>query len=414
MGSLSLSLRSQGHAATIVWIGSLVASLGAVGLMVLTSDQAAPERLLLCVALLGTGAAGVGVAALVQRWAPRVALRGQLMIFGMTGLVLLIANVAVAAALMFLSSHDLSLLFVLCGYALATTIGPAQIMGRGLSRRIEQIEAAARRVAGGELAARVPVAGDDEVAALAREFNRMADALESSNARRDRIEQSRRDLFAAISHDLRTPLATIRVMVEAMSDGIVDDEATRQRYLHTASNEIQRLSGLIDDLFELTTIESGELHLRLETLRMEDVVAEAIDAFRPQVDRAGIHIAFEPSAETSTVYADPNRIGRVLYNLLQNAIRHTPHDGTIVLRTRTAGDAVEVIVADSGEGIASEDLPHVFERFYRGEKSRNRERGGSGLGLSIARGIVEAHGGAIRVESVAGQGTRFAFTVPVA
>ena len=413
MGALT-SLRAQRHLATALWIASFVGSLAAVTAMVVTSGAGAEERLLLCVALIGTGAAGIGVAWLVQRWAPRLALRGQLTIFGMTGLVLLIANISVAAALMFLSAHDLSLLFVLSAYALTTTIGPAQIMGRGLSRRIEAIESAARNLAGGALGVRVPVAGNDELAGLAREFNRMADALERSNERRDRVEASRRDLFAAISHDLRTPLATVRVMVEAMSDGVVDDEETRARYLRTASTEIQRLSSLIDDLFELTTIESGELHLRLETLRLEDVVSEAIDAFRPRMERAGIHLAFEPGRSTGLVLADPLRLNRVLYNLLQNALRHTPHDGTVLLRTELAATGVQVVVADTGEGIPSDDLPHVFERFYRGEKSRNRERGGSGLGLAIARGIVEAHGGAIWVESTAGRGARFAFSIPAA
>ncbi len=413
MGSV-IRVTLQRHAATALWAASVVAALAGVAVMVGTSGASTAERILLCAALLVTGAAGIAVAFAVQRWAPKLALRGQLTIFGVTGFVLLIANISVAAALMFLSAHDLSLLFVLCAYALAMTIGPAQIMGRGLSRRLEAIELAAHRTAGGELTARVPVAGHDELAALAREFNRMAVALEEANARRDRIEDSRRDLFASISHDLRTPLASIRVMVEAMSDGVVSDAKTRDRYLQTTSLEIQHLSALIDDLFELTTIESGELHLRLETLRVEDVVSEAIDAVRPQLERAGINLAFEPDPGTAPVLVDPLRLNRVLANLLQNAIRHTPYDGTITLHTASAGPAVEVVIADSGEGIASEDLPHVFDRFYRGEKSRSRDRGGSGLGLSIARGIIEAHGGAISVESSSGRGARFAFTLPAA
>ena len=408
MGAVSGRLPALGVAALFV------ASLAAVGAMVAFADAPAVERVLLFAALAGTGSLGLAVAVLVRRLAPRLALRTQLAIFGSTGVALLVANIVVAAVLMFLSAHDLGLLFVLCAYAVITTVGPAHIMSRGLSRRLEAIEAAAGRIAGGELAARVPDTGSDELASLAREFNRMAVNLEAAHARRDTIEKSRRDLFAAISHDLRTPLASIRVMVEAMSDGVVTDEQTRQRYLQTASSEVQRLSLLIDDLFELTTIDSGELQLHTEMLRIEDVVAETIDVFRPQLERAGIHVSFEPQPGTAAVRADGQRLTRVLYNLIQNAIRHTPHDGTIVLRTAPAVAAVEVSVADSGEGIAADDLPHVFERFYRGEKSRSRELGGSGLGLAIARGIVEAHGGTIRVESVPGRGATFAFTLPAA
>ena len=166
-------------------------------------------------------------------------------------------------------------------------------------------------------------------------------------------------------------------------------------------------------LGSLGTIDSGELRLRLDHLRVEEVIAETVDAFRARVEQAGIHLSVEMRGETPPIEADGQRLSRVLYNLLQNALRHTPSDGTITLRTSTSAEGVEVAVIDTGEGIAAEDLPHVFDRFYRGEKSRSRERGGSGLGLAIARGIVEAHGGRIWAEANPGGGTIFRFTLPV-
>ncbi|MGI8925016.1 MAG: sensor histidine kinase [Tepidiformaceae bacterium] len=364
--------------------------------------------------LLGTGLAGVAVAVAAQRWSGGLALSAQLALFATLGCTLLVANIGVAAALMFLSTHDLKLLFILSSYAMLATVGPAFLMSRGISQRIAAVQAGAERIAAGELGTRVQLRGGDEVAHLGEAFNQMANALERANRERAELEEARRDLFAAISHDLRTPLASMRAMVEAIADGVVTDEGTRGRYLQTMSAEIARLSLLIDDLFELTTIDSGELRLRLELLRIEDVVAEAVDAFRPQVERAGIRLAFEPAAQTPPVRADAQRMSRVLYNLLQNALRHTPGEGRIVLHTAATTGMVRVAISDSGEGISAVDAPHVFDRFYRGEKSRSREHGGSGLGLSIARGIVEAHGGRIWVESQSelGRGATVAFTLP--
>ena len=287
-------------------------------------------------------------------------------------------------------------------------------MTRSVSRRVGALREAAGEIASGRLTARVADGGNDEVSQLATAFNRMAEALGEANARRQELEQARRDLFAAISHDLRTPLASIRVMVEALADGVVDDEQTRMRYLKTMGVQTQQLSALIDDLFELATIDAGELSLRLELLKVEDVMRETLDTFQAQAEQAHIHLAFEPATGTLPVAADPQRLSRVLYNLLQNAIRHTPEDGTITLRTRSADNAVTVEVSDTGEGISPADALHVFDRFYRGEKSRSREFGGSGLGLSIARGIVEAHGGRIWVETGVTRGATVAFTLPVA
>jgi signal transduction histidine kinase len=396
----------------LAWVSVATATLAAIAATQVLLGPPTVDLAIMGLALAATGMAGAAVAMLAPRWTTRLPLRWQLTVFSAIGFAGLVLNIGVAAALMFLSAHDFRLLLVLCGFALVATVGPAQLMARTVSGRFETLEAATSRVAAGDLAARVPVSGADEVARLADAFNTMATALERAHRDRYDLERARRDLFAAISHDLRTPLAAMRVMVEAITDGVVPDPETHDRYLASISSEIQRLSMLIDDLFELTTIDSGELRLRLETLHVEDIVAETVDSFRPQVERAGIHLAFESLPGTPAIRADPQRLSRVLYNLLQNAVRHTPSDGTIVLRTAPAGSSVQLSVSDSGEGIASEDIPFVFERFYRGDRARARDGAGSGLGLAIARGIIEAHGGRIWIEPESGSGATVVFSLP--
>ncbi len=396
--------------------GALVAVASAITLVVtheLIGAQAA-DLTVMAVTLLLTGSLGVVSAALAPRWFGRLGLRGQLVLLASLALGALVANMAVAAALMFISSHDLRLFFVLVGFALVATAGPVQIFSRRASERLQRVEAAAARIAAGELGARVEMAGTDEVARLASEFNRMADALQVSNARRDQLEAARRELFASVSHDLRTPLSSIQVMVEALIDGVVSDEETSRRYFATMSAEIDHLSLLIDDLFELAKLDSGELQLRVEALHLEEILDEAVALFQPQLDKASISLRFEHPEITPLVSGDRTRLLRVVQNLLSNALRHTPGDGTIELQALARDGAVQVAIRDSGEGIAAEDAPHVFDRFFRGERSRPREHGGSGLGLTIARAIVEAHGGRIWVEQGTTPGASIVFTVPAA
>jgi signal transduction histidine kinase len=327
------------------------------------------------------------------------------------GLALLLANVAIAAALMFISPHDMRLLLVLGGYALVAAAVPALLAGRSLGRRLGHLEQAAARIAAGDLGTSVVVDGRDDIARLADAFNTMSTALREANERRGALEASRRELFAAISHDLRTPLSSIRAMVEALSDGVVTDEATTTRYLATMNADITQLSTLIDDLFELARIDSGALQLRVESLSLDEIVIPAVEAIRPAADRARVRLHCRSPAPT-VVNVDPQGLSRVLTNLLQNAIRHTPADGSVVVSASIEGPEIVVAVRDTGEGIAPGDLPKVFERFYRGEKSRSRALGGSGLGLSISRGIIEAHGGRIWIDATGAAGTTIKFSLP--
>jgi two-component system, OmpR family, sensor histidine kinase SaeS len=243
----------------------------------------------------------------------------------------------------------------------------------------------------------------------------MAAALEQARMREREADEARRDLVAAVSHDLRTPLASVRALIEAVADGVVDDPETRARYLASARGEVTKLGRLVDDLFELARIDAGLLQLELEETSLHDLVSDTLSSFGPEAERRGIRLVGEVSPEVDPVLASPSKLQRVLYNLVSNALRHTPADGTVFLRAEPEEGAVRVEVADTGEGIAPEDLPRVFERSFRGERSRSShgigDDSGAGLGLAIARGLVEAHGGKINVESRLGEGSRFTFTL---
>jgi two-component system sensor histidine kinase BaeS len=292
---------------------------------------------------------------------------------------------------------------VLASYAVAGSITG------GLARLTEAV----RRMAGGESGVRVSVETADEVGALAAAFNTMAVQVEAAERQRREMDDARRALLAAVSHDLRTPLSAIRVMLEAIEDGVVEDVHDVERYHHVMQGEVERLSRLIDDLFELSQIEAGAVRLTWETTYVAELIAETVEAMRAEADRAGVMLCAELSLDPPiAMQADPQKLYRVLSNLIANALRYTPPGGTVTLGAQPVTAGLAIAVADTGEGIAPEDLPRVFERFYRGEKSRSRAGGGAGLGLAIARGLVEAHGGTIAVESILGQGTTFTVTLP--
>jgi signal transduction histidine kinase len=369
--------------------------------------------------LLGISGGGVGLLALLLI-RPVVlgrlgGVRAQLVGAGLIGSLLLLGMVLAGAKAMFISGHDLSLLLTMLTFAAALSVGFGLLYAMPLSSRIERVRAGTERIAGGELGSEVKVEGHDEVAGLAAEFNRMARALEVAAEREREMEKSRRDLVAAVSHDLRTPLASTRALIEALADGVADDPETERRYLSSASRELKHLSRLVDDLFELARIDAGVLELTLEEASLHDMISDTISSFQPQAERQGVRLLGEVSGDVDPVLANPPRLQRVLHNLVSNALRHTPPDGTVTLRAEPEGYVAQVEVSDTGEGIAAEDLPRVFERSFRGEQSRTRlENGGTpgtGLGLAIAMGLVEAHGSTMEVESEPGHGSRFRFTL---
>ena len=341
-------------------------------------------------------------------------MRAQLVGTGLVGSLLLLGMMLAGAQAMFLSGHDLSLLLTMLVFAAALSVGFNLLCARPLADRIERVRAGTARIAAGDLGSEVPVEGHDEVAGLAEDFNRMARALDAASEREREMEKTRRDLIASVSHDLRTPLASTRALIEAVADGVAEDPQTEKRYLSSARRELAHLSRLVDDLFELARIDAGVLQLTLEEASLHDMISDTISSFQPQADNRNVRLVGEVSSGVDPVLMNPPKLQRVLHNLVSNALRHTPADGTVALRATPQGEEVRVEVTDTGEGIAPEDLPRVFERSFRAERSRNRgadDDPGAGLGLAIARGLIEAHGGTMDAESVPGRGSRFGFTL---
>ncbi len=326
--------------------------------------------------------------------------------------VLTFFNVWLTARLMFASAHDLMLATVLLLFAGGIAMALGYFFAEELAGRLAQVSAAARRIAQGDLQARAPVSGRDEMADLARTFNAMAAQLEAAAQRQRELNQLRRDLIAWVSHDLQTPLASVRARVEALADGMVDDPAAAHRYLRTAQRDIQALSLLIDDLFQMAQLDAGGLKLDVAEGCLADVISDLLESFRETAAQQGVTLTGSVAPDVDPVTMDTARIGRVLANLVKNALQHTPGGGQVAVTASRQASGVRVEVRDTGEGLPPEIAPHLFKQFYRGETSRSRATGGAGLGLAIAKGFVEAHGGQIGVTSAPGRGATFWFTLP--
>lgn len=321
-------------------------------------------------------------------------------------------NVWVTARLMFASWHDLQLATILLAFAAGIAMLLGYFLSSGLTRRIEILQDAAHRLAASDLSTRVPLEGGDEITALSASFNDMAERLQTADRQQRELDALRRDLVAWASHDLQTPLTAIRVQIEALADGMVEDPATVQRYLHTTQRQVNDLSMLIDDLFQVAQFDAGGLVIQPAACSLSDLISDTLESFTALARERGVAVSGSAAPGVDPAVLDAPRIGRVLNNLIGNALRHTPPGGSVTLSARRDGRLIHIEVADTGEGISPEDLPHVFESFYRGDKSRNRGTGGSGLGLAIARGIVRAHGGEISVESQSGTGAAFRISLP--
>jgi len=293
--------------------------------------------------------------------------------------------------------------------AVAVALGAAFLMSLFISQRIvepvRQMRRASQRLAQGDYRVRIPVWGDDELGDLAAAFNQMAAELEQT-------EQRRLNLIGNVAHELRTPLSGIQAMMEGLVDGVLPADAAT--YVNI-QGELGRLQGLVQDLQELSRVEAGEITLERRPVQVGSLVEAAAARLQPQFDDKGLHLTVETRDDLPLVLADPDRIMQVLINLLGNALQYTPVDGSVRVSAAAEKGRVVVTVHDSGVGIAAEHLPHLFERFYRVDKSRARTGGGSGIGLTIARHLVEAHGGTLWASSPGpGQGSMFAFALPVA
>ena len=360
-------------------------------------------------------AVGVPVMAAVELLARRRRAAGSLArqltagVIVAVGLVTL--GVAAVALLMFISGHDAFTMAVLLVFAGGLTTYSIWALSRGVMDDIESVRDGLRAVGDGRRDIRIRTGGRDEIAELAAAANRMTAQLAESEAERDAAEQARRGLVAAVSHDLRTPLTSLRLLAEAVEDEVVDRE-TRRSYLEHMSVHIRSLSALIEDLFELSRLEAGDIEWSLGRVRLDELVGETVEAMRAQAEAQRVDVRALVSGDVATARANPEKLQRVLFNLIQNAIRHTPADGSVTVAAESNGSTVEVEVADTGEGLHPEDRERAFEPFYRGGAGAARAAGdGTGLGLTVCRAIVEAHGGEIWFAE-SRRGARVRFSLP--
>ena len=296
-------------------------------------------------------------------------------------------------------------LFLLWGglLAVASALVLTFVLSRRISAPIQALTLAARRLGQGDFSQRINFLGKGELRELSQAFDSMASDLQ-------RAEKLRRDMVADTAHELRTPLSNIRGYVDAIQDGMVKPDAA---VLRSLGEEVTSLSRLVDDLQELALADAGELKLVCQTEDITRLINQVVAAVQAKATAKGVPVSIYVPDNLPLVNIDAHRISQVLRSLLENALAHTTKGGSIVVTAGQQGSWVEISVADTGKGIPAEDLPNVFERFYRVDKSRARATGGSGLGLTIAKYLVEAHGGKIEARSESGKGSCFSFTVPV-
>ena len=287
---------------------------------------------------------------------------------------------------------------------------PARLLANSILRDVETVRDGLMAVGRGERDVAIETAAGDELAQLAAAANAMTSQLLSEELARDQSDAARRHLVAAISHDLRTPITSLRLLAEAVEDDIVDGEV-RRAYLARMRTHIDVLGNLIDDLFELSRLEAGDITWSLEQVPLKELVNETVDAMRLHAEANRVAVRSEVPDALAPARANPEKLQRVLFNLIQNSIRHTPVDGSVVVRAERVAGEIEVEVLDTGEGIAPEERDRIFTAFYRSDASRTG--GGAGLGLAVSRAIVEAHGGRIWLADTP-VGTRVRFSLPAA
>ncbi|MFI8341749.1 sensor histidine kinase [Streptomyces sp. NPDC085639] len=358
-------------------------------------------------ALLGAGGAGL-LGAVALRILRRRSVAVSLAIVAAVAVTAMLAGTLTVAWAMFLSSHDLAVVTMVVATAAAVSTATALLLGRQVVRRCRELVAAARDFGEAGTFAAPEVPAPAELTALSRELARTSERLAASREREQALEASRRELVAWISHDLRTPLAGLRAMSEALEDGMAADPARYHRQMRT---EVDRLNSMVGDLFELSRIHAGALSLTLTRMSLHDLVGDALAGTDALAREHGVRLVGDGVASLP-VEVDGKEMTRVLSNLLVNAIRHTPADGTVAIAAECRADSVVVSVTDACGGIPEEDLPRVFDTGWRGTPARTPPSG-AGLGLAIVRGIVEAHAGRAHVRNVSG-GCRFELTLPAA
>jgi len=349
------------------------------------------SALLVAVATLAVGL----VLAYLLRFLPTVRL--QLAGLAFLAVLLPLGAVLLSGWVMFHMGKDVKILAVVAASALTAVIA-ALVLARSIVASVDRVREASAELARGDLEVRVPEHGPAEVNELAVAFNEMGDNLR-------RLFDTRRELVAWASHDLRTPLANMQAMLEA----IEDDLGAPEEYVPVLREQVQTLSILVDDLFELARIDADALTLEMERLPVAPIVSSSLRSIEAEARSRHVRLASDVDAQITARFA-PDKLERVLMNLLTNALRHTPSDGAVAVRVVPEPDEVRVAVEDTGEGLDVEARERMFDRFWRGDQARSSR--GAGLGLAIARGLVEAHGGRIWAENREGGGACVWFTLP--
>ncbi|MGH2905251.1 MAG: HAMP domain-containing sensor histidine kinase [Solirubrobacterales bacterium] len=349
----------------------------------------------LIVLVLSLAAGFFATAAVVRLRSLRARTFGALLIAAALPLIAVVAS----GLVMFESTHDFVVLAIVSGSTAVAVVAAIALL-RGIAEPLESLNEAARQVAEGDLSARAAHTGLAETDELANTFNSMAESIES-------LFDARRQLVAWASHDLRTPLASMQAMLEAIEDGV----STSAEYLPAMRTQVARLSGLVDDLFELAMIDASALTLEYEDVRVGDLIVNCVSGFARDAEAAGVKLTTEISSPELVIACAPDKIERVVMNLLTNALRHTPSDGAVAITADGVDGDVRVTVNDSGRGLGNDESEHVFDHFFRGDAARSTP--GAGLGLAIAKGLVEAHGGTIFAGNNDNGGAAFSFTLPL-
>jgi signal transduction histidine kinase len=358
---------------------------------------------------LGTATVGAAVLALGARTARRTSLPVQLAGLALGTTLIVAVGAWLGARAMFYSAHDRTVLTILlvAGGTAGTVV--AILSGGRLVRATDDLVDRARRIGDGDLTAPLGRASSAELDRLAAELDEASTRLDEARRRERLVEQSRRDLVAWVSHDLRTPLAGLRAITEALRDGVVTDPDDVERYHATLSDQVDQLTALVDDLFELSRAQSGAIDLELQRLSLTDLVSDTLSGIAPVAASRGVHLEGHIQG-TVDLRASAPELSRALRNILENAVRHTPTDGTVVVEVGCQGDDAFVSVADGGDGVPPELVTRIFEPGFRGDPARS-PGGGAGLGLVIAKSFVEAHLGRITVED-GPVGARFTVWLP--
>lgn len=381
----------------------IVLAVGVLGIVMQPSpaDQLAIG---LIFALMATGTIGAAF------WLPTLAkgnryLRTTFMTLSVISFLIVVFGLLAAGQQMFISTHDLTLLLIVIGFGVVAAVSFALLVSGPLTGDLTQISATATAIAGGDLTRRTDVGRSDEVGELALAIDEMANTLEDADLARERDDLARRELFAAVGHDLRTPLASLRVAIEAVQDGMTDDP---DRYLDSMQKDTEALSTLVDDLFLLARLDSGDVEHEVGAVDLTEVADEAVELFRPLLDERGLTVRVEMDGRV-TAKASSEGVARVVRNLLDNAVRHSPKGSEVVI-TVSNGDWARVRIADQGEGFSDEFVGRAFDSFSRDGEDRARSEGGAGLGLAIAHRYIENFGGQIWAES--GPGGVVSFVLP--